>query len=40
MILSAGAFSALVSIALIVTIAAPVLLFGLLIRDWTKGQLW
>lgn len=40
MILSTGAFAALVTVALIVTIAAPILLFGLLIRDWRKEQLW
>ena len=40
MIISTGAFTTLVIIALVITIAAPILLLGLLVRDWTKGQLW
>lgn len=40
MTISTGAFAVLVSIALILTIAAPILLLGLLIRDRMKGQLW
>lgn len=40
MIISPGAFELLVTIALVITIAAPVFLLGLLIRDWKKGQLW
>jgi hypothetical protein len=33
-------FSFLVSLGLIVTAAAPVVLIILLIRDWRKGTLW
>jgi hypothetical protein len=33
-------FSILVSIGLIITAAAPVVLIILLIRDWRKGNLW
>lgn len=40
MILSVTAFTWLVGIALSVTIAAPLLLLGLLIRDWKRGDLW
>ena len=38
--ISSDAFATLVSVALVITIAAPILLLGLLIRDWKKGQLW
>lgn len=30
----------LVSVALVITTAAPILLLGMLIRDWLKGKLW
>lgn len=40
MILSVTTFTWLVGIALGVTIAAPILLLGLLIRDWKRGDLW
>lgn len=40
MIISAGAFATLVSIALVITAAAPILLLVLVARDWKKGQLW
>lgn len=40
MIISTGAFATLVSVALAITIAAPILLLGLLVRDWIRGQLW
>jgi len=33
-------FSFLVSLGLIVTAAAPVVLLIMLIRDWRKGTLW
>jgi hypothetical protein len=40
LIISTGAFSALVIVALVITIVAPILLLALLVRDWKKGQLW
>ncbi len=40
MILSSGAFATLVTVALAITVAAPILLLLLLIRDWKKGQMW
>jgi hypothetical protein len=40
MIISATAFTWLVGIALVLTITAPVILLGLLVRDWRKEQLW
>lgn len=40
MIISTTAFGWLVGIALVLTIAAPIILFALLVRDWRKGQLW
>ena len=40
MIISATAFSWLVGIALVLTVAAPIILLTLLVRDWRKGQLW
>ena len=33
-------FSVLVLVALAITIAAPVLLLVLLVRDWKRKQLW
>lgn len=40
MIVSAGFLGILVSIALAVTIIAPIILIVLWINDWKKGQLW
>lgn len=40
MILSSGAFATLVTVALAITVAAPIVLLLLLIRDWKKGQMW
>lgn len=40
MIISSGAFEILVLAALVVTVIAPILLLGLLIRDWKRGHLW
>lgn len=40
MIISSGAFAVLVTVALAITIAAPIVLLLMLIRDWKKGQLW
>lgn len=40
MIISATAFAWLVSVALLVTAAAPLLLVALLVRDRRKGDLW
>jgi uncharacterized protein (DUF2062 family) len=40
MIVSSGFLSVMVSIALAVTIIAPILLIVLWISDWKKGQLW
>lgn len=40
MIIPSGAFAALVTIALAVTVVAPIVLLLLLIRDWKKGQMW
>jgi hypothetical protein len=40
MIMSTTAFAWLVGAALVLTIAAPIVLLGLLITDWKKGRLW
>jgi hypothetical protein len=40
MTISVNAFSVLVTVALIITTAAPVLLMVLLIRDWKRKLLW
>lgn len=40
MIVSAGFLSVVVTLALLVTIAAPIVLIVLWIKDWRKGQLW
>ena len=40
MIISSTAFGILVSTALLLTVAAPILLIVLLIRDWKEGRLW
>ncbi|MDT8387775.1 MAG: hypothetical protein RQ736_09685 [Thiogranum sp.] len=37
---SVNLLATLVSIALLVTLLAPVILVGLLIRDWKKRTLW
>lgn len=40
MTLSAGIFEIMVLAALAVTVIAPILLIGLLVRDWKRGHLW
>ncbi len=40
MTLSSAMLALLVSIALIITIAAPIILLALFIHDTNKGQLW
>jgi len=40
MTISLTAFSVLVTVALAVTTAAPVLLIALLVRDWKRKRLW
>jgi hypothetical protein len=40
MTLSLAAFSALVLVALAITIAAPIVLLTLLVRDWKRKRLW
>jgi hypothetical protein len=40
MIISITAFSWLIGIALILTVTTPIILLGLLVRDWRKGELW
>lgn len=40
MIISTAALSVLISTALLLTIAAPLLLLILLFVDWKKGRLW
>ena len=40
MIVSSGFLSVMVTIALTVTIIAPIVLIILWIKDWKKGQLW
>jgi hypothetical protein len=40
MIISSGAFAALVTIALAITVVAPIVLLLLLVRDWKKGRMW
>jgi len=40
MIISITAFSWLIGIALVLTVAAPLILLGLLLRDRKKGELW
>ncbi len=40
MMASANFLSTLVSIALLATLLSPVILLGLLIRDWKKRTLW
>ena len=40
MIVSSGFLNVMVTIALTVTIIAPIVLIILWIKDWKKGQLW
>ncbi|MGD8526721.1 MAG: hypothetical protein PVJ63_10760 [Thioalkalispiraceae bacterium] len=40
MIVSSSALAFMVSIALSITIVAPVVLLILWVKDWKKGQLW
>lgn len=40
MTLSASALSILVSVALAITIAAPIVLIVLFILDWQRNRLW
>lgn len=40
MMASLGLLSTLVSIALLVTVLSPLVLLGLLMRDWKKRRLW
>lgn len=40
MTISVSLFSTLVLSALIITVAAPILLLVLLVRDWKRKQLW
>jgi hypothetical protein len=40
MIVSADFLAFIVSLALAVTVAAPVVLLVLLVRDWIKDRLW
>lgn len=40
MIISTTAFTWLIGLALVLTIAAPVILLSLLVADWKKGRLW
>ena len=40
MIISAGLLTFIVSLALLVTIIAPIVLLVLWIKDWRKDQLW
>lgn len=40
MMISSGTLAVIVSCALVVTLLAPLVLLGLWIKDWRKGQLW
>ena len=40
MIVSSGFLGGMVSIALAITIIAPIVLIIFWIKDWIKGQLW
>ena len=35
-----SAFEGLIVFAMALTCTSPIILIGLLIRDWKKGQLW
>jgi hypothetical protein len=40
MIVSSGFLSVMVMLALLITVAAPIVLIILWFMDWKKGQLW
>lgn len=40
MIVSSGFLAVMISIALVVTIIAPIILIILWFKDWKEGQLW
>lgn len=40
MIISSGALSLLILIALAGAVAAPLILIVLFLRDWMRGELW
>jgi hypothetical protein len=40
MIIPATVFAWLIGVALVLTVVAPIILLGLLLRDWKKGELW
>lgn len=40
MIVSAGFLGIMISVALVVTIFAPIILIILWFKDWKEGQLW
>jgi hypothetical protein len=40
MLISVEWLSGLVTVALVITTAAPLILLLLLLRDWRKGELW
>lgn len=40
MVIELSVFSTLISFALLVTCLSPLILLGLLIRDWRNGTLW
>ena len=40
MIISPDMFSTLIVVALALVVAAPLILIGLLIRDWRRKRLW
>ena len=40
MSVSAGVLSVLITVALLVTAVAPIVLLTLFARDWMRGKLW
>lgn len=40
MIISSGFFAVIITAGIVVTMAAPVVLLVLWIKDWRKDQLW
>jgi len=40
MLINEAVFELLIGLALVITCAAPVILIGLLIADWKRGELW
>ena len=40
MIISSGALGIIVSVALLITIVAPIALILIWIKDWKSGKLW